>query len=506
MQELTGRNQRRPRAVLTRALSWLVAGIGVLVPMASVGAEVPVHRWGLGLESGVLKLQDGAWDYSAADQFGRLRLGRGLSRHWSLHLAWTQGHVRTGVDTRGASAGWSFDSQPPYRTLLSQPMLEFEHRLSPGAFISPMLTVGLGVTSWRVIRTGPDDVGWFPEGETISGYDTDGNEVELSATNPTLGFGLGFDVTLGRSLHLGFGGRYQLLQGNDRDNVGMSENWGAEHVDANTALASAWAGLTWWMGSSDGDGDGVPDDRDQCPTEPEDRDGYNDLDGCPDPDNDGDGAPDGRDQCPQLAEDLDGWQDDDGCPDLDNDGDGIPDGRDRCPDQPEDVDGDTDSDGCPDLDTDGDGVPDDRDRCPGTEPDSLVDADGCPRAVPVSPDRAVHVAEPAADFTLEGVAFASGSADLTASARAQLEEAAAWLAGEPGAVEIRGHTDASGDAEANRALSLRRAESVRRAFIEMGLPAARLTAVGRGEDSPIADNATPEGRARNRRVEIRRLP
>ena len=72
MQELTGRNQRRPRAVLTRALSWLVAGIGVLVPMASVGAEVPVHRWGLGLESGVMKLQDGAWDYSAADQFGRL--------------------------------------------------------------------------------------------------------------------------------------------------------------------------------------------------------------------------------------------------------------------------------------------------------------------------------------------------------------------------------------------------------------------------------------------------
>jgi hypothetical protein len=102
MQELTGRNQRRPRAVLTRALSWLVAGIGVLVPMASVGAEVPVHRWGLGLESGVLKLQDGAWDYSAADQFGRLRLGRGLSRHWSLHLAWTQGHVRT-ASTRAAN-------------------------------------------------------------------------------------------------------------------------------------------------------------------------------------------------------------------------------------------------------------------------------------------------------------------------------------------------------------------------------------------------------------------
>ncbi|MBK8015270.1 MAG: hypothetical protein IPK20_00290 [Betaproteobacteria bacterium] len=130
-------------------------------------------------------MQEGAWDHAAADQFGRVRLSRGLSRHWTVGAAWLFGHTRTGVVERGAAAGWSFASEPPYRTLISQPMLELEHRPTPGARVSPLLTAGLGVTSWRVIRTGSEDVGWFPEGETISGYDLDGNLVELSATRPT---------------------------------------------------------------------------------------------------------------------------------------------------------------------------------------------------------------------------------------------------------------------------------------------------------------------------------
>jgi len=488
------------------ALIVTVGGLAGLAPGSAAAAEVPVGRWGLTVESGVMKLQEGDWDYSAPDQFGRLRLSRGLSRHWSLHAAWLQGHVRPGAETPGQSAGWSFTTYPSTRTLIRQPMLELEHRLSPGAMFSPTLTAGIGLTDWRVITPAPDSGGWLPEGTTVNGFDVDGNPVELAATNLTLGFGLGLDITLSGSLHLGLGGRYQVLQGNDRDNVGLSARWGAEHVDANTALTSAWAGLTWWLGSSDADRDGVPDKRDGCPNEAEDRDGFNDLDGCPDPDNDGDGLPDGSDQCPQLAEDHDGFRDDDGCPDLDNDGDGIPDGRDRCPDQAEDIDGDTDADGCPDHgDADGDGVDDARDRCPGTEPDSLVDADGCPIAVPTSPDHAVHPTGRPADFVLEGVAFASGSSTLTADARLQLEDVAAWLAGEPGPVEIRGHTDASGEAEANRELSMRRAEAVRQALIGMGLPAASLTAVGYGEDDPVADNSTPEGRAANRRVEVRRM-
>lgn len=497
----------RPVAVLAMAAA--VVSLAGLLPPAAGAVGVPLNRWGLGFEGGIMKLQEGAWDYGAADQFGRLRLGRNLNRHWSLHAAWMQGHVRPGVEAPGQAAGWSLSPKLSTRTLFRQPMLELEHRLSPGAAFSPTLTAGLGVTDWRVIAPDPGSGQWFPAGPTIDGFAVNGEPVELSGTDLTFGFGAGLDITLTNAVHLGLGGRFQILQGNERDNVGLSALWGPDHVDANTALTSVWAGLTWWLGSADTDGDGVPDKRDGCPTDAEDRDGFNDLDGCPDPDNDGDGIPDGSDQCPQLAEDHDGCIDDDGCPDLDNDRDGIPDARDRCPDQAEDIDGDTDSDGCPDLDreadADGDGVPDSRDRCPGTEPDSLVDADGCPVPVPTSPDHAVHRIERAADFVLEGVAFASGSSTLTADARVQIEELAAWLAGEPGPVEIRGHTDAAGEAEANRELSLRRAESVRRALIELGLPAARLSAVGYGEEAPIADNGTPEGRAANRRVEVRRV-
>ena len=72
-------------------------------------------------------------------------------------------------------------------------------------------------------------------------------------------------------------------------------------------------------GPKDSDGDGIPDDEDKCPNEPEDKDGFQDDDGCPDPDNDGDGIPDAQDKCPNEPEDKDGFQDADGCPDPDND-------------------------------------------------------------------------------------------------------------------------------------------------------------------------------------------
>ena len=67
--------------------------------------------------------------------------------------------------------------------------------------------------------------------------------------------------------------------------------------------------------SNDRDGDGIPDDLDKCPNEPEDKDGFQDEDGCPDPDNDGDGIPDIIDKCPNEPETFNNYQDADGCPD-----------------------------------------------------------------------------------------------------------------------------------------------------------------------------------------------
>jgi hypothetical protein len=116
------------------------------------------------------------------------------------------------------------------------------------------------------------------------------------------------------------------------------------YPDWQLGFALAWTNRP---SDADRDGDGTPDFRDRCPEELEDRDGWADHDGCPDPDNDGDGILDADDAAPDRAEDFDGFLDADGAPDPDNDGDGIPDAADACPDEREDRDGVEDDDGCP---------------------------------------------------------------------------------------------------------------------------------------------------------------
>jgi flagellar motor protein MotB len=147
-------------------------------------------------------------------------------------------------------------------------------------------------------------------------------------------------------------------------------------------------GLTWSpqpkgiaeIGRGDRDGDGLPDVSDSCMEDSEDKDGYQDDDGCPDVDNDGDGVVDANDTCPDEPEDRDAYQDDDGCPERDNDGDGISDVADRCPDGKEDKDDFEDDDGCLDEDNDGDGIIDDKDQCPNDAEtvNNVDDGDGCP--------------------------------------------------------------------------------------------------------------------------------
>jgi outer membrane protein OmpA-like peptidoglycan-associated protein len=130
----------------------------------------------------------------------------------------------------------------------------------------------------------------------------------------------------------------------------------------------------------DNDKDGIPDERDKCPEKPEDKDGFEDLNGCPDPDNDKDGIPDNKDKCPDKPEDFDAFEDMDGCPDTDNDKDGVADAHDKCPAASEDKDGFKDKDGCPDPDNDKDGIKDKMDKCP-NEAETInqrEDEDGCP--------------------------------------------------------------------------------------------------------------------------------
>ena len=134
----------------------------------------------------------------------------------------------------------------------------------------------------------------------------------------------------------------------------------------------------------DSDGDGVQNAKDKCILVPEDMDGADDRDGCPEDDNDGDRRLDTEDKCPMQAEDLDGFDDDDGCPELDNDGDKMDDLKDRCPNEAEDGGQPYPNDGCPAnrRDSDADNIPDAVDTCPMEEEDvdGFEDGDGCAEA------------------------------------------------------------------------------------------------------------------------------
>jgi len=104
-------------------------------------------------------------------------------------------------------------------------------------------------------------------------------------------------------------------------------------------------------------------------------------------------------------------------------------------------------------------------------------------------------------YTLSGDAFASGNATLTAMANASLQALAGKLA-KTKAISVVGYTDSQGDAKTNLALSKQRADVVRRALVTAGLKPDRIKAIGRGEEAPLLDNHTEQGRARNRRVEV----
>jgi outer membrane protein OmpA-like peptidoglycan-associated protein len=107
-------------------------------------------------------------------------------------------------------------------------------------------------------------------------------------------------------------------------------------------------------------------------------------------------------------------------------------------------------------------------------------------------------------FRFKNLNFASGSAKLDVAAQGEVDNVSAILKAYPGVnIEINGHTDNDGDAAKNKELSQARAQAVVARLIGKGIDAARLKAQGFGQEQPVADNGTPEGKAQNRRIEIK---
>lgn len=180
---------------------------------------------------------------------------------------------------------------------------------------------------------------------------------------------------------------------------------------------------------------------------------------------------------------------------VDSDGDGVPDDRDLCPGTPAGV--AVDARGCP-ADSDGDGVPDYLDKCPNTAAGVTVDKDGCP----------IDAAGP--NRTFENINFAFDRSDLSDYARGILDSASqviTELSGQYGGlkVQVDGHTDSVGSPGYNVALSERRANAVKQYLVRKGVEANRIETQAFGLTKPIASNETEEGRALNRRAEVRTM-
>jgi outer membrane protein OmpA-like peptidoglycan-associated protein len=255
----------------------------------------------------------------------------------------------------------------------------------------------------------------------------------------------------------------------------------------------------------DTDGDGREDGVDGCPTQAEDLDGFQDADGCPEPDNDQDGIADASDRCVSEPETKNAHEDADGCPDeappVDTDADGRVDNKDGCPKAAEDLDGFEDADGCPEPDNDRDGLADTVDACP-AQPEvinGVKDEDGCPDLGKVK-----VLVDGERILILEKVYFATNRDVILSRSYPLLRQVAAVLRANPQLerVRVEGHTDNRGSDVKNLDLSMRRAASVKAFLVNEGIALDRLESKGFGESQPVDTNRTAKGRENNRRVEF----
>jgi len=300
---------------------------------------------------------------------------------------------------------------------------------------------------------------------------------------PYTPLGGGIQLNMGGTDYIFLQANYRIsLQGANLDNnmfysIGFTESIGSPRKAEPVVKALPPPPV---VEVKDRDGDGVPDSLDACP----DVAGPAKFNGCPD--TDGDGIPDKDDKCPNTP----GVAKYQGCPIPDTDGDGINDEEDKCPTVP----GVAKYQGCPIPDRDGDGVNDEVDKCPDIPGDPANQ--GCPIVK--------EEVKKKADYAAQHIYFATAKYILLRKSFKGLDDIADLLKNDPGLkLAVDGYTDNTGKPEKNQVLSENRAAAVKKYLVGKGIGEDRILSAGHGPADPVADNKTPAGRARNRRVVLK---
>lgn len=486
--------------------------IFILISVSLTNAVEWKSRIGVGLRGPLFSPMIKGDNYTGANSFEPFMMGLGTNLEIkygltnSLVLGLSGGYWYTYDDTI-ASDDQSFklckDANASVKLKMIPIDLTGQYYFIPESNIQPYLLGGLSIGMAK-----------YENLESV------GNE--YSSTDLYAKLGAGINFWIGETFTFDVGGRFSYLLSNmssDVITVAPTSLQGVAMDDAATrpflAILEPGINLTYYIGGArDTDKDGIKDKFDQCPDTP--LQAIVDEFGCP-LDSDGDGVYDGIDQCVETPKGA--FVDISGCP-LDSDQDNVPDGIDLCPDTPisvaVDIYGcplDEDKDGIPDfkdqqldtpvgaivdslgvaLDTDSDGVPDGLDKCSDTGEGVKVDEFGCPLAKPIT------------EKIILNIKYASGSVDPDEGAKTVLDDIVERLKIYSAVkIEINGYTDALGSGKSNLKISQKRAEAIRDYLISKGIEADRLEARGYGEDDKffIATNDTPEGRKKNRRIEI----
>ncbi|WP_072303970.1 OmpA family protein [Cellulophaga fucicola] len=309
------------------------------------------------------------------------------------------------------------------------------------------------------------------------------DEIGSGTVNGGVGVNIWFSENIGLTLQTGYKHGFEDYSVKHFQHLaGLAIKFGGADTDGDGVYdkddaCPEVAGLEAFNGCPDADGDGIEDSKDACPNEA----GSKEMNGCPDAD--GDGIADKDDACPNEA----GTAALNGCPDAD--GDGVADKDDKCPSEA----GPAANNGCPWEDKDKDGVLDKDDKCP--EVAGTVANNGCPEVTE-------EVQKQLNDYA-RTILFDTGKSSIKAESTAVMVDIITILKEYPNAkFTVEGHTDSVGSASLNQKLSESRALSVKEFLVEKGIGEFRLSAVGYGEDKPMATNKTRAGRKQNRRVEI----